>query len=162
MNVAIVGSRQYPFLDDVKALVGYIASDRPDATIISGGALGVDTAAETTAIQLGLKVLSYRAVALPGRDGHGLDTPHGIEEWSLGGDAPAVRVMVEEMTFADYVSALFYRNMLIMDRADRVVGFWNGYSAGTRDGLTYARDRKKPVKVYGVNSDRLRLSEESS
>lgn len=46
-RVGIVGSRDFPEMDRVAALVDLL---RPDATVISGGARGVDNAAVTYAI----------------------------------------------------------------------------------------------------------------
>lgn len=53
MYVAVVGSRKYPELERVGRLVNLMHND---ATVVSGGAKGVDSYAETAAIQRGLKV----------------------------------------------------------------------------------------------------------
>lgn len=57
-RVAIVGTRVYPHLDRVRS---YIATLPPDTTIVSGGALGVDSTAEQAARARGLDVLIFRA-----------------------------------------------------------------------------------------------------
>jgi hypothetical protein len=58
MRVAIVGSRGYLDLDSVKS---YVASLPPDAVVITGGAKGVDTVAETAARERGLQVVVHLA-----------------------------------------------------------------------------------------------------
>lgn len=40
------------------------------------------------------------------------------------------------------------RNMMIVDRADRVVAFWDGRSAGTKHSVEYALEKGKPVIVF--------------
>ena len=144
MNIAIVGSRKYPHLEDVARLVGIINRDDLDVgastVIVSGGAEGVDTEAEKKALSLGMRVRSYRPYKVSYEE-------YGIEEWTLG-ERPSVRHMVEQPTFATYVDALFYRNILVVDVSERVVAFWNEWSEGTRFTVGYARDRKKPVKLW--------------
>ena len=51
MNIAIVGSRKYANLDQVRK---YITTLAPDTCIVSGGAQGVDQAAEEAAQSRGL------------------------------------------------------------------------------------------------------------
>lgn len=55
-NVAIVGSRKYPDLDEVKAYVNRLPDD---SVIVSGGAEGVDTAAVEAAEARGLVSLVF-------------------------------------------------------------------------------------------------------
>ena len=55
MKVAIVGSRNYPHLEKVRDFVRKLSKDD---TVISGGAKGVDKAAEEEAEKLGIKVIS--------------------------------------------------------------------------------------------------------
>lgn len=57
--VAIVGSREFPELDRVR---DFVRSLPEDACVISGGARGVDQAAEVEAQRRGLFVESYRPV----------------------------------------------------------------------------------------------------
>lgn len=58
MRVAIVGSRDFHDLDAVRA---YVAALPAGATVISGGARGVDSTAEQAARARGLKVETYPA-----------------------------------------------------------------------------------------------------
>ena len=57
MKVAIVGSRDYTDLQAVWNFVERLASRRPDAIIISGGARGVDTMAACAGRFFGLEVI---------------------------------------------------------------------------------------------------------
>lgn len=56
MKVAIVGSRDFTDLAQVRA---YVDGLPEDATVISGGARGVDITAETQATKRGLRVISH-------------------------------------------------------------------------------------------------------
>lgn len=60
-KVAIVGSREYPDLERVKRFVRKLAEADPGATIVSGGARGVDKTAEDEGKKLGLVVDSLKA-----------------------------------------------------------------------------------------------------
>lgn len=59
MKVAIVGSRDYPDLDEVRRYVREQLAD--DDVVVSGGARGVDRAAESEARRRGLQVLIFPA-----------------------------------------------------------------------------------------------------
>jgi len=56
--IAVVGSREYPRLDEVR---NFVASLPPDVGVISGGAKGVDTAAEEEAKRCGLSFRLFPA-----------------------------------------------------------------------------------------------------
>jgi len=56
MNVAIVGSRDYPQPEDIWS---YVATLPPDTTVVSGGARGVDSWAAAAATHHGLQVNIY-------------------------------------------------------------------------------------------------------
>lgn len=58
MRIGIVGSRDYPDLDEVRE---YVRSLSMDTVVVTGGAPGVDTVAEEEARLLGLKVVVHRA-----------------------------------------------------------------------------------------------------
>lgn len=147
MRIGVVGSRDYPHLDDVGRLIAIIASDRPTATIVSGGAIGVDALAEKAALDLGLTVTSFRVYQTSLMS-------FGIEEWTLGGYDANVRKMVEEPTFETYAMALNYRNALIAERANRLVAFWAGRTRGTSLTIDFAKAYGRPTTIY---TDRKRL-----
>lgn len=106
-RIAIVGSREYKQLDQVRE---YVRSLPLDVIVISGGARGVDRAAETEARKRGLAVEVISA------------------DWDRLGKI-----------------AGFQRNQEIVDRADKVVAFWDGHSRGTAD--TMARAKRKGIEV---------------
>lgn len=57
MKIAIVGSRDYPNLDKVRALVAQL----PEKTrVVTGGAIGVDATAYEEAVKRGLKTSAFR------------------------------------------------------------------------------------------------------
>ena len=55
MKVAIVGTRTYPDLEQVRE---YVRKLSPEDIIVSGGAKGVDQTAEDEACKLGMEVIS--------------------------------------------------------------------------------------------------------
>jgi predicted Rossmann fold nucleotide-binding protein DprA/Smf involved in DNA uptake len=57
MKVGIVGSRDYPDLDRVRDYVNELPGD---TVVVSGGARGVDLAAEQAAKERGLEVIVFR------------------------------------------------------------------------------------------------------
>ncbi len=61
-HVAIVGSRTY---SDPRRVIEYVLSLPPSTVIVSGGAKGVDSWAETTARMVGMKRLIHRPRVRP-------------------------------------------------------------------------------------------------
>jgi hypothetical protein len=142
-KVAVVGSREGADLEAVTEFVRDLYAKYPDTVIVSGGAKGVDTAAEQTWLALGGRVISFRV--------HQFDLDHyGAEVWELGGANPRVYTLVNEPTWADYVSALFYRDLLIAEACDRLVLFhkpgWRGGGGFTADSAKLAYG--KPTYEY--------------
>lgn len=126
--VAIVGSREGANLDHVEGFVADLWRKFPDTTLISGGAPGVDQAAEKCWLEFGGKVKSLRPVKIDTLANG--DESWGIECWELGGDAPRMYRLVNELTFGNFQSAAIYRDILIAEAADRVVSFMR--SGGSR------------------------------
>lgn len=58
MRMAIVGSRDFKRLDKVRQFVNHLDYD---VVVISGGAHGVDRAAEEAAFDKGLRIMIFRA-----------------------------------------------------------------------------------------------------
>lgn len=141
-TIAVVGSRKgvegMPYV--VEQFCFDLYATQPDSVVVSGGADGVDAAAENTWLKLGGTVVSFRPRAM--------HKPGQYESWAITqltmGPNPSV-VVLSVPTFADITSALMYRNMLIVDLADRVVAFHANYSPGTAHAKSYANDRGKPV-----------------
>lgn len=142
-RVAVVGSRQGADLEQVERFVRALYLRQPSSLLISGGATGVDKTAEQTWQSLGGRVQSFRPKRLESGS-------YGVEVWNLGGPEPSVGVLSEpHPTFADYRSAALYRNMLIAEKADRVVAFYRrNRSAGAAHTLDAARSERKPFYEY--------------
>lgn len=51
-------------------------------------------------------------------------------------------------------SAPLKRNVLIVDYADMVLAFWDGYSRGTKFVIDKCRECSKPVKIFVLKKDR--------
>ncbi len=133
MRIAIIGSRDYPRLP---AVSGFVQSLPKDATVVTGGARGVDEQAERAARAFGLKVS-----VLP------VD-PAGLPE-----DEKERRIA--------YAKRAYARNAVIVASADRVVAFWAHCrlpgcqrprphrTHGTEHALSEARRLRKPVMLFG-------------
>jgi hypothetical protein len=142
-RVAIVGSREGADLDEVRAFVRALWEKYPDTILVSGGAKGVDQAAEQEWLALGGQVESLRPVQL-GPD------HYTVEKWYLGGPTPSVYTLANEPTWENYKSAATYRDILIAETADRVVAFTaRPLTRGTAFTVESARETYgKPTYVY--------------
>jgi predicted Rossmann fold nucleotide-binding protein DprA/Smf involved in DNA uptake len=114
MKVAIVGSRKYPNLEAVRRFIRELPRD---TTVVTGGAYGVDEAAEETAKRLRLSRQIFEPIV------------------GLGANRQ------------EYVKALLERNHRIVEAADRVVVFWDGKSSGTKRVAALAMKAGLPVEV---------------
>jgi hypothetical protein len=133
-RVAIVGSREWP---DLPAVRGYVL-DLPSVTVVvSGGARGVDVAAENTAAACDLMVVSYRPAKVE-------RTWRISRTTSLG--LASERVWLPDH-FPTFARAAFFRNGLIVDDCTRLVAFWDGESRGTHNSIRLAEAAGKPVHI---------------
>lgn len=126
--VAIVGSRDFPDLDRVRA---FVRSLPQDACVISGGAKGVDQAAESEALQCGLAVRSFRPFAIGHRG------EFAIEVYTTMVGAYSNRSQ-ERGRYPNFAVAAHTRNQLIVNSAASVVAFWDGKSKGTKSTIDKA------------------------
>jgi len=145
MKVGVAGSRDYPDLDKVRRFVDLLPVD---TRVVSGGARGVDSAAEERAIERGMTVFSYRVQQV-----HWSPDRFEVQchRWGMDGDHSGEYdgyVLVEE-GFETFLDAAFFRNSIIADEkeTDRVVAFWDGESHGTKDTIEKAGDRCVVVGV---------------
>lgn len=126
--IAIVGSRNYPRLDQVAWYVEQLA---PSTVVVSGAGGAVDLKAAACARARGLHVIEYPA------------------DWGNLHVAGAVMRTKPDGTRYN-VMAGFQRNSLIVTACTHVVAFWDGKSQGTLDTLTKARGQRKPCWVFDV------------
>jgi hypothetical protein len=127
-RIAIVGSRDYPHLEHVTAYVNRLPMN---AVIVSGGAKGVDSAAENAAKARRMKVVSF-PVDRTGLPPFG--TPEGKKEFG---------------------KRAFARNQDIVNAADRVVAFHHKNSDGTANTIRIARQAGKQVTVYDSTGEQI-------
>lgn len=178
LAIAVVGSRRWRNLARVRAYVKKIAEKYPGAVVVSGGAVGADTAAERAALRHGLRVVSFRPEpALP----HDLGpkpwaawlapdeppSPEVIAAWDaynrrameLAGvylvavyelSAGESRVRYLPDRFPGFGLAARYRNGLVVDLASVIVAFHQDNSSGTADTLRKADERGKEVHRYAA------------
>lgn len=142
--VAIIGSRDWPDLEQVRGFVRKLATKYPDATVISGGAHGVDQAAEQQAQDEGLGVLSCRV----GQD-HQCELVYNERaDYLLGKVALGYIELLLEGNHATHKDALLHRNTIIVQCANHVVAFWKPQSRGTLHAINHAHSLKRPVHIY--------------
>ena len=140
-RVAIVGSRDYPDLGEVTA---YVDSLPAMTVVVSGGARGVDQAAEKAARARGLTVVSYRPVK------H--DKAWRVVRETFIGDA--WERIPREATFPTFRQVAFFRNGLIAEDCTKMVAFWDGQSRGTHNALGHARRFGRSFEVWVPDSER--------
>ncbi len=121
-RVAIVGSRKYKPLDDV---VDYVKGLPRDTIIISGGAQGVDLAAEKTAKERGMQVISFPV------NTYNLPKIWKDRQWEYGRRAKE-------------------RNQYIVEMAETVTAYWDEESSGTQDSINKAKKLGRPVEINPV------------
>lgn len=112
MKVAIIGSRECQGLT-AKHLMNYIP--KGTTTIVSGGAMGVDTLAREVAKLLKIPIQEF----LPNYE-------------IFGKKAPLIR------------------NSTIIDSAEIVLAFWDGYSNGTKHAISYALNKEMEIQIFYI------------
>lgn len=138
LRLAVVGSRQGADLEHVRVFLIELYTRHPEAIIVSGGAVGVDQAAEQTWIGLGGRVLSFRPKQIHAEE-------YGIEVWELGGAKPRVYDYEGYPTGATYADACMLRDILIAETCDRLVSFYKrGRSWGAGFTQGWAHDMGRP------------------
>ncbi len=134
MKIAVVGSRK--FKDE--EFVGKILSSELGGhdTLISGGAIGVDTWAEEVIPILNSGLANYEIKKIIFKpDWNDLSQPGAIIKINKHGEKYDAR-------------AGFRRNKLIIDEADKVIAFWDGKSKGTKHSIDLAIKANKPLDIY--------------
>lgn len=145
MKVAVIGSRNHPnpsvardFVDTLHTRYGF------DVTIVSGGAKGIDSSAEERAMELGLHVVSFRPFKMAEHE-------YAVVEWNLNppdGNAYTDLLAGPHPTWANYISAVTYRDMLIAEAADQMVAFRWKRSGGTSMTCGFFEAEGKTPYIY--------------
>jgi len=125
MRVAVVGSRSITNQDEInyhldKLLLPCGGENGDEVTIISGGAIGVDTLAREWA-----KINKKDFI---------LFKPYHLLDNSV----------------AYHPRYFFVRNKEIINNCDIVIVFWDGKSNGTKDAMKQARKQGKELRVIEV------------
>jgi len=143
MFVGIAGSRDFPDLALVASVIDTLDADD---IIVSGGARGVDRAAETRAIDVHLPVVSFRPLNLV------VEHPGWcIERILLDFDGVQSRTQLPER-YPGFAPAAFVRNGYIVELAEKMLLFWDGHSSGTKDTLRKAQAKGIPVDLIRDDS----------
>lgn len=148
--VAVIGSRGY------RGSIEYaLAVELQGATsVISGGARGVDRAAEAYGEKLGIRVVSYRpqgpdfwvdtAGPTKGESGNS----YFVHKWVDGQDEGAVCHDGDPLRYPTFGEAAKARNWWIVRDAGRVAALWDGTSSGTAHGIAAATRFSRPVRIW--------------
>lgn len=135
--VAIVGSRNYPDLEQVRQ---FVRSLPQGSSVLSGGAKGVDQVAEAVALNLSFTVISFRPIQV----GPGFmiyrHACFGSGNWW---------VAAVDGAYPNFAKAAHARNQIIVNEAASVVAFWNGWSKGTKSTIDKARAAGVPCTIFG-------------
>lgn len=141
MRYGIVGGRKYP---EIKKVETYVRGLKPLA-IVSGGAVGVDQAAEWICMYLGGSTISYRPVEYPEDSGR-----FRIVKFEFAGTENLGEQWYGQ-EFKSYGQACFVRNTMIVADSSKVVAFWDGVSKGTRHSIDLALKQGKNLEVIFPN-----------
>lgn len=144
-KIAVVGNRRGADLRQVEDFILALHQQQPSSILVSGGAAGVDSAAESKWFSLGGRVRSYRPASW--------QDLFGVEVWNYGGEADSYVLPVQEqrVRLADFRSAALYRDTLIAEDCDRLCAFYReGIVTGSRAAFTesWARDREVPTYSF--------------
>lgn len=132
MKVAVIGSREFKNYNMVQTKLDKLNAMKKITAIVSGGAKGADTLAETYAEQNNIPTIIH----LPKWD----DLTH-----------PDALIKVNKWKKEYDARAGFRRNKYIVDDADIVIAFQINKSKGTQDSIDYAKQTNTPVKVFAIS-----------
>lgn len=116
-----------------------LTEEKPDA-VISGMALGWDTAWALAALDLGVPLLA--AVPFAGQDSRWPDANRDQYRQILS-RAASVKVVCDGGYTAWKMHA---RNAWMVNRCDKLIALWDGTPGGTASCVAYARRKRKPVE----------------
>lgn len=140
-RVAIVGSREHPNLDLVRE---YVRGLPFGSRVISGGAIGVDSAAVDEARRCRLVTVDF----LPRRQRDSRDERRLIvERVECEDGAFTMREVAELNSGLSMRDVVIFRNSLIAMYCTRMVAFVDGSAGGTWDAVAQAKRFKRPVEI---------------
>ncbi len=137
LKIAVFGSRKGWTYEEIAEYLE--PRFRPDVTLVSGGAEGVDSFAETVWQTLGGHIISFRVKKISLDD-------YSFEKWDSR--EMMVNTPPGHPEWADWVSAAYYRDTLIAEEADRGVAFWANHSRGTAHTMDAFVAEGKPCSVH--------------
>jgi uncharacterized phage-like protein YoqJ len=143
MHIAVTGHRDIDkrTVESAKWWISQIAQKYPQATIITGGALGTDMLVATLALKAHLKSKVYLPFEFETHTARWNQSSKAQLRWVL--DRSEVRVVGGN----EYSTQLYYRrNERMVDDADLVIAFWDGREeGGTLCCIKYAQHKHKRV-----------------
>ena len=143
MNVAFVGSREYRRLQNVVDAIWELPF--LTATVVSGGARGVDQMAEEMGRKRGLTVISFRPEQVIE---DGLFQGYGIFQYTFTGSQQTGLCRDPEWPlFSTWPQAAYFRNNLIVKASASVKAFWDGKSRGTYNSIQHALAEGRHLEV---------------
>jgi predicted Rossmann fold nucleotide-binding protein DprA/Smf involved in DNA uptake len=120
-KIAVIGGRDFNNYEIMEATLKQFEIDE----IVSGGAKGADSLAETYAKNNNIPFKLFEA------------------EWD---NLEATPCLIRTKDGKKYNAlAGFNRNKLLVDHSDYVIAFWDGKSKGTKDSIDYAKKTNKDV-----------------
>lgn len=138
--IAVVGSRGFQNVGLVRQHVEDLHKLDPSYVLLSGGARGVDTAAEEAARYLGHGVVSLRP--------SGRKNVWGVDLLQWHPDGRADHHLDDFLTYRSFGEAAYARNDIISEYAPRGYAFWDRSSPGTRHTIERFLTRGKFIWAY--------------
>lgn len=142
-GTSILSERIY---DELAAIVQRNKT-KPDLTLITGMALGVDTLFAWVAIDL--RVPFIAAIPFPGQE----------KQWPATSQKVYQDIIKHPLCTIKYVSMGEYssqkmqiRNQWMVDECDGLIAVWDGTPGGTKNCYDYAVSKKKPVVRINPNN----------
>lgn len=152
LSIAITGNR-HPASSDhllIKSTINKIMSDKKVAEVIFGGAQGVDTVALLCALLFKEKnpynIIPKLTVIIPCTMEEQPSSTREVTE-----SADEIVELCHKITSSDGYNAYRARNEVMVDRADRIVAFWDGEArSGTFMTINLAKQKKKPFEIIDI------------
>ena len=129
MVVAVIGSRTFTNYNTLAKVLDQINNISPISEIVSGGAKGTDSLSEIWASLNDVKMTIY------------------LPEWDKLDNSDSI-VKINKYGNKYDAMAGMRRNKFIVNAANIVIAFWDGESKGTLDSIQYAKEIKKPIKIF--------------